>query len=271
MPSAANPPVDPARLLDLAMRAARAAGLELMHRYGKTDTFSTKSSATDPVTEADRAAEATIVKLITQERPGDGLLGEEGAARESETGIRWVIDPLDGTVNYLYGLGNFAVSIAAEDADGALVGVVHDPVIKRTFHAVRGVGASVDGRPLHVNDPVPMARALLATGFGYDPQIRRLQGALIGRLLPRVRDIRRIGSAALDLCAVARGSADAYFEEGVRAWDIAAGALIAEEAGAQATRTPPIAGQPGLLVAGPALFAELADELLEIRDALTNG
>ena len=255
-----------AYMRSLAMRGARAAGRDLTHRYGKVEGLTTKSSATDPVTDADRCAESTLVKLISQERPDDGLLGEEGAERESRTGIRWVIDPLDGTVNYLYQLDNFAVSIAAEDEDGPLVGVVHNPVTKRTYHAIRGVGASVDGRPLRVNDPVPMERALLATGFGYDTDIRRRQAALIGRLLPQVRDIRRIGSAALDLCAVASGSVDAYFEEGIKVWDVAAGGLIAEEAGAKAIRTTPIAGQPGLLVAGPALFEQLTQALEEIRD-----
>jgi len=260
-------PVDPARLLDLAMRGARAAGRELMHRYGKVEGLTAKSSATDPVSDADRSAESLLVKLIMSERPDDGLLAEEGSERESTTGIRWVIDPLDGTVNYLYGLDNFAVSIAAEDADGPIVGVVHNPLAKRTFHAVRGVGASVDGRPLKVRDPVPMAHALVATGFGYDAEYRRRQGALIAALLPRIRDIRRIGSAALDLCAVASGSVDAYFEEGVKAWDVAAGGLIAQEAGALAIRTSPIAGQPGLLVAGPALFGELTGALTQFRDA----
>jgi myo-inositol-1(or 4)-monophosphatase len=267
MASAVDRAVDPARLLDLAIRGARAAGRELRNRYGKVEGLTTKSSATDPVTDADRCAESTLVKLISSERPDDGLLGEEGAERQSTTGIRWVIDPLDGTVNYLYELDNFAVSIAAEDENGALVGVVHNPVTNRTFHAVRGVGASVDGRPLRVNNPVPMNRALLATGFGYDPEMRRRQGVLIARLLPQVRDIRRIGSAALDLCAVASGAVDAYFEEGVQVWDVAAGGLIAQEAGAQATRTAPIAGQPGLLVAGPALFDELGQALARIREA----
>ncbi len=256
---------DPARLLDLAIRGARAAGRELMSRYGRVEGLTAKSSPTDPVTDADRSAESMLVKLIGQERPDDGLLAEEGSERESTTGIRWVIDPLDGTVNYLYELDNFAVSIAAEDEEGPLVGVVHNPITKRTYHAIRGVGASVDGRPLRVKDPVPMSRALVATGFGYDQEYRRRQGAMIAQLLPRVRDIRRIGSASLDLCAVAAGSVDAYFEEGVKAWDIAAGGLIAQEAGAQAVRTSPIAGQPGLLVAGPALFDELAQALVEIR------
>ncbi len=256
--------VDPDRLLDLAIRGARAAGRELMSRYGKVETVATKSSATDPVTEADRVAETTLVRLISQERPDDGLLAEEGSERESGTGIRWVIDPLDGTVNYLYQLDTFAVSVAVEDEDGPLVGVVHNPVAKRTFHAIRGVGASVDGKPLRVNDPIPIQRALVATGFGYDAEARRRQGILVGRLLPRIRDIRRIGAAALDLCAVASGSVDAYFEEGVKAWDVAAGGLIAQEAGALAIRTSPIAGQPGLLVAGPALFSELNQALIDI-------
>lgn len=267
MATTSEPPVDPARLLDLAMRGARAAGRELMNRFGKIEGLAAKSSATDPVSDADRSSESILVKLILSERPDDGLLAEEGSERESTSGIRWVIDPLDGTVNYLYGLDSFAVSIAAEDADGPIVGVVHNPLTKRTFHAIRGVGASVDGRPLKVRDPVPMGHALVATGFGYDPEYRRRQGALIAALLPRIRDIRRIGSAALDLCAVASGSVDAYFEEGVKAWDVAAGGLIAQEAGAMAIRTSPIAGQPGLLVAGPALFDEIAAVLTELRDA----
>src|SRR6478735_7571695 len=187
--------VDTGALLDLAMRGARAAGAELMARYGHVQGLDTKTSMTDPVTDADRAAERMLVELITQERPDDGLLGEEGAARESRSGLRWVIDPLDGTVNYLYQLDNFSVSIAVEDADGALAGVVYNPTIDRTFWATRGGGAFANGRRLQVNDPVPMDRALLATGFGYSPERRAAQGALIAGLLPRVRDIRRIGSA----------------------------------------------------------------------------
>jgi len=201
--------------------------------------------------------------LITGERWDDGLLGEEGAARESRSGLRWVIDPLDGTVNYLYQLDNFSVSVAVEDAEGALVGVVHNPTNGRTYHAIRGVGAGVDGRPLRVNDPVPMDRALLATGFGYDAERRRAQGALIASLLPRVRDIRRIGSAALDLCAVAAGAVDGYFEEGVKAWDVAAGGLIAREAGASYAVLTPTGAETGCLAAGPALFEELRVALAE--------
>ena len=177
--------------------------------------------------------------MITAERPQDGVLGEEGADRPSESGLIWVVDPLDGTVNYLYQLGNWAVSVAVEDDAGAVVGVVHDPVAGRTFTAIRGGGARLDGRVLRVNDPVPMHRALVATGFGYLPERRATQGALIARLLPRIRDIRRYGSAALDLCAVAAGHLDAYFEEGVQRWDVAAGGLVAREAGAVMTPCTP--------------------------------
>ena len=175
---------DTDHLLDLAVRGARAAGAELMARYGHVQGLDTKTSATDPVSDADRAAEMILVELIVQERPQDGLLGEEGAARESRSGLRWVIDPLDGTVNYLYQLDNFSVSVAVEDADGPLVGVVLNPVNGHLYRAIRGGGAAVDGRPLRVNDPVLMERALIATGFGYSVERRRAQGALVAELLP---------------------------------------------------------------------------------------
>jgi len=261
-------PVNPEALLDLAMRGARAAGNELMNRYGNIQGLNSKTSATDPVSDADRAAEAILVDLITGERPDDGLLGEEGAARESTSGIRWVIDPLDGTVNYLYQLDNFSVSVAAEDGDGALVGVVYNPTNRRAYHAIRGAGAAVDGSPLRVNDPVPLDRALIATGFGYSAERRRTQGALIAELLPKVRDVRRIGSAALDLCTVASGAVDGYFEEGVKAWDVAAGALIATEAGAKYTEFTPTGAESGCLAAGPALFKELHATLRHVRTAV---
>ncbi|MEP6560152.1 MAG: inositol monophosphatase family protein [Nakamurella sp.] len=257
--------VDPDALLDLAMRGARAAGTELMNRYGHIQGLDSKTSATDPVSDADRAAEAILVDLITSERPDDGVLGEEGAARESTSGIRWVIDPLDGTVNYLYQLDNFSVSVAAEDADGALVGVVYNPTNRKAYHAIRGVGAAVDGRPLRVNEPVQLDRALVATGFGYSADRRRTQGALVAQLLPKVRDIRRIGSAALDLCAVAAGAVDGYFEEGVQAWDVAAGGLIAREAGAKYVDFTPTGAPSGCLAAGPALFEQLLATFAEFR------
>ena len=190
---------DTSLLLDLAVRVARAAGAELLSRYGRIEGLDTKSSATDPVSDADRASEALMVRMLLAERPDDGLIGEEGASRASASGITWVIDPLDGTVNYLYELDSFSVSIAAEDAEGGLVGAVFDPVMDRIYTAVRGGGAFADGRPLHANEPVALDRALLGTGFGYSAERRAAQGAIIARLLPAIRDIRRFGSAALNL------------------------------------------------------------------------
>jgi len=253
--------VDTAALLDLAVRVARAAGAELLSRYGRIEGLDTKSSATDPVSDADRASEALIVKMLLTERPDDGLIGEEGASRRSTSGITWVIDPLDGTVNYLYELDNFSVSIAAEDADGGLVGAVYDPVVNRMYTAVRGGGAFLDGRALRVREPVALDRALLATGFGYSAERRAAQGAIIARLLPHIRDIRRMGSAALNLCEVAAGHLDAFWEEGVQHWDVAAGGLIAVEAGAVMTTTSLTGAPTGWLVAGPALHTALVRSL----------
>ena len=264
-PSTDDPTADPAALLDLARRAAAAAGAELMRRHGHIEGLRTKSTATDPVSAADLAAEAVLVEMITAERPDDGLLGEEGSSRPSISGIRWVVDPLDGTVNYLYGLGNFSVSVAAEDGDGALVGVVLDPMSGREYSAVRGGGAFCDGERLQVVDPIPMAQALLGTGFGYDPARRAMQGQVIAALLPTVRDIRRTGSAALDMCWVAAGKLDAFYEVGLQPWDAAAGGLIAQEAGAVFTAVVHLPGGPTrFLAAGPSLHHELSSALAEL-------
>jgi myo-inositol-1(or 4)-monophosphatase len=248
---------DPHALLALAIEVARAAGAELVSRYGRIEGLDTKSSATDPVSDADRAAEAMIVRMLLAARPDDGLIGEEGASRGSESGITWVIDPLDGTVNYLYELDNFSVSVAAEDSTGALVGAVFEPMRNRMYTAVRGEGAFVEGVALAVSEPVALDRALLGTGFGYSAQRRAAQGAIIAGLLPQIRDIRRFGSAALNLCQVAGGSLDAYYEEGVQHWDVAAGGLIATEAGALMTPSGLTGADTGWLVAGPSLHTEL--------------
>ena len=248
-------------LLDLAERAARRAGQELLDRYGSATGVGTKSTATDPVSDADRAAEDVLVSTILSERADDGLLGEEGADRPARSGLRWVLDPLDGTVNYLYRLPGWCVSVACEDRlDGewtAIVGVVHDPLRGETYRAARGGGAQLDGAPLAVNDPVLLERALIATGFGYDVGHRRRQAAVVAELLPRVRDIRRVGSAALDLCAVAAGRVDGYYEDTPSRWDWAAGALIAAEAGATVTPLLAPGGNPGVLAAGPSLAGPL--------------
>ena len=262
-----QPGADPTVLLDLAVRAAHAAGQELLRRYGHVEGLSTKSSATDLVSDADREAEALLVRMLGAERPGDGIIGEEGANRPSDTGITWVIDPLDGTVNYLYQLGGFSVSVAAEDGDGGLVGVVHDPLAGRTVTATRGGGAFEGPRRLAVNDPVALDRAMLGTGFGYSSRRRELQGAIIGALLPRIRDIRRMGSAALDLCAVATGRLDAFYEEGIQHWDVAAGGLIATEAGAVVSSVILTDADTGCLAAGPALHPVLCDALQRCASA----
>jgi myo-inositol-1(or 4)-monophosphatase len=264
---------DPGRLLALAEAAAReAAGMLAARRAaGRPGVIATKSSPTDVVTEADHAAEAMIIERIRAERPGDAILGEEGGLRDSEPGpgpaVRWIVDPLDGTVNYVYGLPDFCVSIAAEVAGDVVAGVVHAPERGEVFTAVAGGGAwlRAAGRPavrLRCTAGVPLARALVATGFGYAVPRRRVQGEVVAALLPLVRDIRRAGSAAVDLCSVAAGRVDAYYERGVNYWDIAAGGLIAREAGA---RVGGLAGRPAgpdlTIAAGPDLFAELSERL----------
>jgi myo-inositol-1(or 4)-monophosphatase len=247
-------------LLRLAARAAHRGGAELIRRAGAPTAVTFKSTATDPVSDADRAAEAAVVALLTRERPDDGLLGEEGTERAGTTGLRWVIDPLDGTVNYLYGIPHAAVSVACERRAGdgwkAVAGAVHDPARGETFTAALGAGARVNGVPLRVNDPVIPAAALVATGFAYGSASRARQAAVVAALLPRVRDIRSGGSAALELCWLAAGRLDAYYEDELARWDWAAGALIATEAGAVVT---PLG--TGVAAAGPALHPVLRSAL----------
>lgn len=257
---------DPEHLLDLAERAARAAGEELIARYGtELRGVRAKSSPTDPVSEADLAAESAIRTLLGRERPDDAILGEEGGETSSSsqgaTGLRWVVDPLDGTVNYLYGYPAFGVSVACEDAEGGIVGVVFDPIHDECFAATRSGSATLNGEALVPARPTELGRALVATGFGYDAEVRAAQAAVAARLIPRARDIRRGGSAALDLCFAAAGRVDAYYERGVRPWDYAAGALICERAGLDVRLLPaPTDGSPlgaGLLVAPAAIVEEL--------------
>ena len=254
---------DPTELLALAERAARAAGDLLRARVTSEATgLAYKSSSTDPVTDADRDAEAMILGLLRSGRPDDAVLGEEGASASGTSGLRWIVDPLDGTVNYLYGLPNFAVSIACEDGDGTVVGVVHEPLSGETFTAIRGGGAWRDGAALAVNRPESLARSLVATGFSYEAERRARQGELFARLLPRVRDMRRAGSAAIDLAWVACGRLDGYYEHGLTPWDWAGGALLVQEAGGVVRLVPAASGLPGALVAGApdvveALVAEL--------------
>jgi myo-inositol-1(or 4)-monophosphatase len=242
---------------NLAVEAAQMAGAELLRRFGNIEGLDTKTSATDPVSDADRASEAILQREILSSRPDDGLISEEGASRECRSGLTWVVDPLDGTVNYLYGLDMWSVSVAVEDAQGPLVGVVYEPVADRTYHAVRGRGAWLDDTRLQVNEPVPMAQALVATGFSYLPDRRAQSGRLIGELLPEIRDIRRIGSGALDLGYVASGRVDAYLEEDIKHWDWAAGVLLVMEAGGNVSPVSRTSATTGILAAGPSLHRDL--------------
>lgn len=229
----------------------------------------TKSSPVDPVTVVDTLAEGFIVGKIKQLRPQDGVIGEEGSQTHSESGITWIVDPIDGTVNFLYGIPQFAVSIAAARDGEVVAGAVINVTTGELYSAALGGGAvlrsSGQSRELKCTGVKEVAKSLVATGFGYAAARRKAQGELVAQLLPRVRDIRRMGSAALDLCAVAAGQVDAHFEHGLNAWDWAAGALIAREAGAQ-VQVPPLssAGANGELVYVAA--AGVFDELWELLD-----
>jgi myo-inositol-1(or 4)-monophosphatase len=218
--------------LELAERAARAAGEVLMSYFGKAaEGLASKTSPTDPVTDADREAERTVREILLNDRPDDGLVGEEGSRTAPANGRTWIVDPLDGTVNFLYGLRTWAVSIALEDAEGLAVGVVFNPVDAECFSALRGEGAALNGRPIHVTQCPSLDRAMVATGFSYEAPRRREQAELLVRLLPRIRDLRRAGAAALDLAYVAAGRVDAFYERGLKQWDEAAGRLLVKEAG----------------------------------------
>ncbi len=254
-------------LIDLARSLALEAGaLVRAGRAGGLGDVVTKSTATDVVTEFDRAAEALIVGRLRAARPDDGLIGEEGTDDAGTSGIHWLIDPIDGTTNYLYDLPAYAVSVGAADAEGPLAGAVYLPVTDELYWAGRGGGAWCNGRAIRCSPLDDLSLALVATGFGYLAERRRAQAAVVGRLIPQVRDIRRLGSAAVDLCYAACGRVDAYYEQWLNPWDRAAGELIAAEAGAIVGpyRTPE--GEPdGLLVAPVGLFHRLQEVLEDDR------
>ena len=270
--------VDVHALLTIAADAAGAAGELLASRAGRVQVAATKSSSTDVVTEMDRQAEELIRARISAVRPSDAILGEEGG-QTGDTGgapVRWVIDPLDGTVNYLYGLPGWAVSIAAEVAGEIVAGVVAVPTRNECFSAIRGHGAwllsGVTRVGLSCRPGVALSQALIATGFGYLPERRKVQGEVVAALLPRIRDIRRAGVASVDLCTLAAGQLDGYYERGLNYWDYAAGALIAAEAGAVVGGLRGAAASGSMLVAaGPELFGPLTAALAALdpdRDAV---
>jgi len=255
----------PAALLDLATDAAQRAADLLLEGMGRArTTIETKSTATDMVSEMDRASEQLIVSTLLAARPDDGLVGEEGSDSPGTSGLRWVIDPLDGTTNYLYGHPGWAVSIAAEDDAGVVAGVVIDPMQRDVFTATRGRGAWRNGQAIACSSLDDVSTALVATGFGYAAERRRAQAEVLVGLLPRIRDIRRMGAAAVDLCSVACGRVDAYFERGLAWWDLAAGGLIAAEAGALVSAIdggPPEPDAGSIVAAGPGLFNTLRELL----------
>lgn len=263
---------DLGELLDLATGLAITAGehIEAMRsdlgRGGDSGQIEqdTKSSDVDVVTAADRAAERLIIDGILAVRPGDGILGEEGGDKPSETGMRWLIDPIDGTTNYVYDLPAYTVSIAAEHEGEVVAAVVYEPKGDTCFAARLGGGATRNGQTIRCTVKSELSTALVATGFGYHADRRAGQAEVLRSLLPRVRDIRRFGSAALDLCLVASGGVDGYYERGLNPWDMAAGALIATEAGAVVGDLRGGEASPTfVLAAGGGLFPVLRELLAE--------
>lgn len=247
-------------LLEMAMMAATSAADILLDFFeGPAQGVSTKSTPTDLVSDADRKAEKFLTDFFRHERPDDGMLAEEGGGRQSTSGITWVVDPLDGTVNFLFGIPVWCVSIAAQDDEGGLIGVVYDPNREEMFAAARGEGATLNGEPIHVTDRSDLAGALVGTGFSYDAEVRGAQSAILTRVLPKVRDVRRAGSAAIDLATLACGRFDGFYEAPMEPWDRAAGELIVREAGGVVTELPAPKGlSQGLIAAGPRLHDALS-------------
>ncbi len=248
---------------DLALRAGR------MARDGRAErgiaTTDTKSSATDMVTEFDKANETLIVSGILAARPHDAIVGEEGTDTPGSSGVDWLIDPIDGTTNFMYGLPGWAVSIAARTAVGTQVGVVYVPATDELFTATAGDGARLNGEPIWCSTTNDLSLALVATGFSYSASRRALQAQRVAALLPQVRDLRRFGAAAADLCNLAAGRVDVYYEQWLGPWDLAAGELIAREAGCM---TSTLDGQPvhpdSVIAANPQLIAPMRELISKI-------
>ncbi|MET1044086.1 MAG: inositol monophosphatase family protein [Microbacteriaceae bacterium] len=260
-------------LLTLARTIAVEAGeLARRRRIEGVEVADHKSSAVDVVTHADRETEAFIRARLAEVRPGDGFLGEEGTTDTGTTGLTWVVDPIDGTVNFLYGIPHYAVSIAVVEGDPdpltwtALAGCVANPESGEVYSAAAGQGAFLGEGRLQVAPAVELAQALIATGFGYSAERRAEQGALVSQLLPRVRDIRRLGTASLDLCFVAAGRLNGYYERGLNPWDHAAGALVAAEAGARVSGwSGAAASSEFILAAEPSVAASLEQLLTDFH------
>lgn len=253
----------PRELRALAVEVARVAGTSALQGrrrlgVGQPVVHDTKSTPTDPVTEYDRAAERLIVDTLRERRPDDAIVGEEGADHTGTSGLVWHIDPIDGTANFVYDLPAWCTSVAVVDEHGPLAGAVFVPVADEMFSAARGDGATRNDAPIRCSDASQLATALIGTGFGYSRATRAAQGRRLAALLPHVRDMRRYGSAAIDLCLVACGRLDAYYEEHLNSWDLAAGVLIAAEAGAVTSDfTGGAAGTVAAVASAPRIHSEL--------------
>jgi myo-inositol-1(or 4)-monophosphatase len=256
--------------LALATEAAREAGALLLElRRSPAAGVRSKSSATDLVSEADERAERAIVTRIRKRRPDDALVAEEGSNADGSSGVSWYVDPLDGTINYLYGIPHWSVSICCADTDGPLAGVVYDPLRGELFSAARGSGARLGNARLAVTDKRDLSSALIATGFGYVAAQRFTQGRIIAKILGEVRDVRRFGSAALDLSWVAAGRWDGYFESVEKPWDWMAGALLVREAGGRATELKPLdPAFPRIIASGPGIHDDLVSLLARATEGL---
>ncbi|HEV7937583.1 MAG TPA: inositol monophosphatase family protein [Solirubrobacteraceae bacterium] len=251
-----------AELLEIAVGLARDAGALLLERFegGREQALASKSTPTDLVSEADLASERLIRETLARLRPADGILGEEGGGTQGTSGLTWVVDPLDGTVNFLFSIPQWCVSVAVVDEHGSLVGAICDPCRDELFVATRDGDPLLNGVPVAASDRTLLSSAMVATGFAYDASVRAAQAEVFARLVPRVRDIRRFGSAALDLSWTACGRYDAYYERTVKPWDIAAGTLICERAGLTVQELPERDGLPlGVLAAVPTLVGELVE------------
>jgi myo-inositol-1(or 4)-monophosphatase len=254
--------VNQEQLLELAVVLAREAGRLLLERFdgGREHALASKSTPTDLVSEADLASERLIRERLARERPADGILGEEGGGTEGSSGLTWIVDPLDGTVNFLFAIPQWCVSVAVADEAGSLVGAIYDPCRNELFSATRDGAPLLNGAPIVASERSELSSALVATGFAYDASVRAAQAEFFARLIPRVRDIRRFGSAALDLAWTACGRYDAYFERTTKLWDIAAGTLVCERAGLTVRNLPERDGLPlGVLAAVPGLAEPLFD------------
>jgi myo-inositol-1(or 4)-monophosphatase len=267
-------PIAPEALLSgadavaIASGAVRSAGAILVERFrGPASGLRAKSSATDLVSEADERAERAIVEYIGRYRADDALVAEEGSTTTGQSGIRWYVDPLDGTINYLYGIPHWAVTICCADRSGPLAGVVYEPLRGELFEATRGGGAACGGRALAVTNKSDLATALVATGFAYVAESRERQGRLLEQILGAVRDVRRAGAASLDLAFVAAGRLDGYFESVDKPWDWMAGALLVSEAGGRVTQLHPSdPALPRIVASAPGIH----DDLLKLLDRATH-